>query len=526
MTTTASPVSKQTASAAQETGATGAAATAIETIETGVAGVADAATNAAANAIEDLEAAESRGFSTRFPLNSAFIFTFGALGGMLFGFDTGIISGASPLIESDFGLSVSQTGFITSSVLIGSCAGALSIGALSDRFGRKKLLIVSALLFLLGSGLCASSTGFAMMVCARIILGLAVGAASALTPAYLAELAPKERRGSLSTLFQLMVTFGILLAYASNLGFLNHNLFGIRDWRWMLGSALVPAALLLLGGLLLPESPRYLVNKGDTRNAFKVLTLIRKDVDQTQVQIELDEIKAVAAQDTKGGVRELFRIARPALVAAIGIMLFQQLVGINSVIYFLPQVFIKGFGFPEGDAIWVSVGIGVVNFVSHAYHGSFPAQGRADLRFHRDDRFARGARRDELRGRRGRAGSADDDSHRFLYPRLCGLVGPDRLGAYRRDLPAERARHRLILRLGGELAGQLHRLPVLPRAARCVRQQCGRPVRDFRRVLGPVHPVRAALGARDQGQVAGGNREGNDQALDNRHTICTKVDNS
>ena len=349
MTTTASPVSKQTASAAQETGATGAAATAIETIETGVAGVADAATNAAANAIEDLEAAESRGFSTRFPLNSAFIFTFGALGGMLFGFDTGIISGASPLIESDFGLSVSQTGFITSSVLIGSCAGALSIGALSDRFGRKKLLIVSALLFLLGSGLCASSTGFAMMVCARIILGLAVGAASALTPAYLAELAPKERRGSLSTLFQLMVTFGILLAYASNLGFLNHNLFGIRDWRWMLGSALVPAALLLLGGLLLPESPRYLVNKGDTRNAFKVLTLIRKDVDQTQVQIELDEIKAVAAQDTKGGVRELFRIARPALVAAIGIMLFQQLVGI---------------GFPEGDAIWVSVGIGVVNFVS------------------------------------------------------------------------------------------------------------------------------------------------------------------
>ena len=161
--------------------------------------------------IDAVEREVGRGVSTRFPLNSAFIFTFGALGGMLFGFDTGIISGASPLIESDFGLSVAQTGFITSSVLIGSCAGALSIGALSDRFGRKKLLILAAILFLLGSGMCAGSTGFLMMVVARIILGLAVGAASSLTPAYLAELAPKERRGSLSTLFQLMITFGILL---------------------------------------------------------------------------------------------------------------------------------------------------------------------------------------------------------------------------------------------------------------------------------------------------------------------------
>ncbi|QTB91588.1 sugar porter family MFS transporter [Bifidobacterium saguini] len=339
---------------------TNVAADATEALENSASAMANMATNT----IETIEAAESRGFSSRFPLNSSFIFTFGALGGMLFGFDTGIISGASPLIESDFGLSVSQTGFITSSVLIGSCAGALSIGALSDKFGRKKLLIVSAILFLIGSSMCATATGFLMMVAARIILGLAVGAASALTPAYLAELAPKERRGSLSTLFQLMITFGILLAYASNLGFLGHNLLGARDWRWMLGSALVPAALLLIGGILLPESPRYLVNKGDERNAFKVLTLIRKDVDQAQVQLELDEIKAVAAQDTKGGVRELFRIARPALIAAIGIMLFQQLVGINSVIYFLPQVFIKGFGFPEADAIWVSVGIGVVNFVS------------------------------------------------------------------------------------------------------------------------------------------------------------------
>lgn len=365
MTTTASPVSKQTASAAQETGATGAAATAIETIETGVAGVADAATNAAANAIEDLEAAESRGFSTRFPLNSAFIFTFGALGGMLFGFDTGIISGASPLIESDFGLSVSQTGFITSSVLIGSCAGALSIGALSDRFGRKKLLIVSALLFLArlrpvrllhrirDDGVRPHHPGSRRRRGLRPDPGVLgrTGAEGASRLAVHAVPAHGHLRHSAGLRLQPRIPEPQPLRHP-------RLALDARVRRWC------RAALLLLGGLLLPESPRYLVNKGDTRNAFKVLTLIRKDVDQTQVQIELDEIKAVAAQDTKGGVRELFRIARPALVAAIGIMLFQQLVGINSVIYFLPQVFIKGFGFPEGDAIWVSVGIGVVNFVS------------------------------------------------------------------------------------------------------------------------------------------------------------------
>ena len=305
----------------------------------------------------------------RFPLNNTFIFIFGALGGMLFGFDTGIISGASPLIESEFSLNAAQTGFITSSVLIGSMIGALTIGGLSDKYGRKKLLIVSAILFLLGSGLSATATGFVWMVLARILLGLAVGAASALTPAYLAELAPKEHRGSLSTLFQLMVTFGILLAYVSNLSFLNHNLLGFSDWRWMLGSALIPSALLLIGGILLPESPRYLVKQGDMRNAFKVLQLIRKDMDATEVTAELDEIKRVAGaegaqQQKQGSVKELFTTARPAIIAAIGIMLFQQLVGINSVIYFLPQVFIKGFGFPADQAIWVSVGIGVVNFVS------------------------------------------------------------------------------------------------------------------------------------------------------------------
>ncbi|CAH0416508.1 sugar porter family MFS transporter [Periweissella fabaria] len=294
-------------------------------------------------------------------INVMFIFIFGALGGLLFGFDTGIISGASPLIENTFHLSVAETGFITSSVLIGSTAGALSIGGLADKFGRKKLLITAALFFVAGSILTAAANGFAMMVFARIILGLAVGAASALTPAYLAELAPAKFRGSLGTLFQLMITLGILLAYVSNLGFLGRNLLGITDWRWMLGSALIPALALFIGGLLLPESPRFLMAHGKEAEAKAVLTHLRAKHGE-DVNAELAEMREVLNQP-KGGLKELFTFARPAVIVAVGIMFLQQLVGINSVIYFLPQVFIKGFGFDASNAIWISIGIGIVNFV-------------------------------------------------------------------------------------------------------------------------------------------------------------------
>ncbi|MFD1125977.1 sugar porter family MFS transporter [Lentilactobacillus raoultii] len=294
-------------------------------------------------------------------LSIFFIFIFGALGGLLFGFDTGIISGASSLIENDFNLNIEQTGFITSSVLIGSSIGALSIGTLSDKFGRKRLLLVASILFLIGSGLSMVAVGFASMVTARIILGFAVGSASALTPAYLAELADAPHRGSLGTMFQLMITAGILLAYVSNLSFLHHNLLGIRDWRWMLGSALIPAAILFIGSLILPESPRYLVEKGDVNNARDVLHELRKNTGEDPDK-ELADIQKIANQP-KGGWKELVTFARPAVIVAIGLMLLQQLVGINSVIYFLPQVFIKGFGFAEGNAIWISVGIGVVNFL-------------------------------------------------------------------------------------------------------------------------------------------------------------------
>ena len=299
-----------------------------------------------------------------FKLNSNIIFVIGALGGLLFGFDTGIISGASPLIQKSLQLTVGQISFVTSAVLIGSSIGALTVGSLSDKYGRKVLLFVASILFMVGALLSAFAPDFLVIVIARIILGLAVGAASALTPPYLAELSPKERRGSLETLFQLMITAGILLAYIANLGFLNHNIIGWADWRWMLATAFIPALALFIGSIILPESPRFLIRMGHEDTSHQVLTQLRPTYTTQEINTEFEDIKKADAEDHKGGVKELFRIARPALLAAVGIMLFQQLVGINSVIYYLPQVFIKGFHFSADLAIWISVGIGIVNFLS------------------------------------------------------------------------------------------------------------------------------------------------------------------
>ena len=302
--------------------------------------------------------------TSSFKLNSNIIFIIGALGGLLFGFDTGIISGASPLIQKSLHLTIPEISFVTSAVLIGSMIGALSIGGLSDKYGRKVLLFIASILFIIGSLLSAFAPNFTVIIIARIILGLAVGSASALTPAYLAELAPTERRGSLETLFQLMITAGILLAYTANIALINHNIGGWADWRWMLATALIPAVALFIGSIVLPESPRYLIRVGKTKESHQVLTQLRPNYTTKQINAELSDIQKADSKVHKGGVKELFTIARPALIAAVGIMLFQQLVGINAVIYYLPQVFMKGFNFSASSAIWISVGIGVVNFLA------------------------------------------------------------------------------------------------------------------------------------------------------------------
>ncbi len=290
-------------------------------------------------------------------LSPTFIYFFGALGGLLFGYDTGVISGALLFIQTDLHVHAWAQGWITSAVLLGAVLGALIIGPMSDRLGRKKLLLLSAIIFFigaLGSGLSGSEM---MLIISRIILGISVGAASALVPTYLSELAPAKQRGGISTMFQLMIMSGILLAYISNYGL--QNVAG--NWHWMLGLAAVPAALLFIGGLFLPESPRFLVRHNQESQARQVLNIIHGK--EELVEQEIADIQLMANEEKTGGLQELFgSMSRPVLIMAMGLAIFQQVMGCNTVLYFAPTIF-TSVGFGKSAALLAHVGIGIFNVI-------------------------------------------------------------------------------------------------------------------------------------------------------------------
>src|ERR1700732_579602 len=201
---------------------------------------------------------------------------FAGLGGLLFGYDTGVISGAELFLRNDFELSAFALEVIVSGVLAGAAAGALAGGRLADLFGRRSLLIATAIIFAVGAIVCAAATSPAILVIGRIIVGLGIGLASGTVPVYISEVSPAEARGWQVSLFQLAITVGILLAYLVDYAFAL-----IQGWRWMFGLAIVPAAIFGLGMIFLPESPRWLVRKGQKENARATLSRIRgtQDVD-------------------------------------------------------------------------------------------------------------------------------------------------------------------------------------------------------------------------------------------------------
>ncbi|WP_203651563.1 sugar porter family MFS transporter [Secundilactobacillus yichangensis] len=288
-------------------------------------------------------------------VSNGFIYTFGALGGLLFGYDIASVSGAILFIQKQLNLGPWQQGWVVSSVLIGAIIGALATSKFLDTYGRRRLLIWASVIFFIGAITSGFAPDFWVLLFTRVILGIGVGITSALIPAYLHELAPKRMHGAVATMFQLMVMIGILLAYILNYSFA-HMYTG---WRWMLGFAALPAAILFFGSLFLPESPRFLAKIGRVDDARNVLMGTNKG-DVKAVDKALKEIQENAKMPT-GGWKELFgKGVRPALITGLGVALFQQVIGSNSVIFYAPTIFTK-VGWGVIAALLAHIGIGTIN---------------------------------------------------------------------------------------------------------------------------------------------------------------------
>jgi sugar porter (SP) family MFS transporter len=279
-----------------------------------------------------------------------------ALGGFLFGFDTGIISGALLFIKQEFGLSAGLQQLVVGSLLLAAVVGALLGGPISDAWGRKKTLILAALIFGVGALVASFSPNLAVLVVARVLLGLAIGIASMIVPVYIAEIAPPRVRGALVSLQQFMITVGIMVSYLVSYAF-----SGSGAWRWMLGVGMIPAAILLVGMLPLPESPRWLLAKDRRQDALGVLRRIRHE--EHNPEAELAEIEAVHKMQAGVSYQDLFRPSvRPALVVGVGIAFINQMVGVNAVIYYAPTI-LKDAGFSSSAAILATTGVGILNML-------------------------------------------------------------------------------------------------------------------------------------------------------------------
>lgn len=281
-----------------------------------------------------------------------------AIAGLLFGLDTGVISGAQPLLTQEFGLTEQTTGLVVTSLMIGATIGVIFAGWLSFRIGRKYSLIIAAILFVVGSIICGITPNVEILIAARLLLGVAVGIASYAAPLYLSEVAPEKIRGSMISLYQLLITIGILAAFLSDLALTESG-----AWRWMLGIVTIPAVVLLVGIMFVPRSPRWLASKGRIEKAQQVLNDIR-DTPQEAKQ-ELDDI--IDSLKIKQSGWNLFKENtnfRRAVGLGVILQVMQQFTGINVIMYFAPEI-LKVAGFPSAtDQMWGTVIIGIVNVLA------------------------------------------------------------------------------------------------------------------------------------------------------------------
>jgi sugar porter (SP) family MFS transporter len=284
-----------------------------------------------------------------------------ATGGFLFGYDTGVVSGALLFFKREFALSAFQQGTVVSVLLIGAMIGALGVGKVSDHWGRRPVFGLLAVTFVVGSAIAALSPGYWILLVARLVLGLAVGGASATVPVYLSEISPTEMRGRILTLNQLMITVGILIAYFVNLAFA-----GSGNWRGMFAVGAVPALVMIAGALwTLPESPEWLFRHGRPQAASKVIASVS---DKTTADAALErrrqrEPQPVEQEHQSNGWRVLLEArVRPALIVGLVLAAAQQFGGINTIIYYAPTI-IEQTGLTASNSIFYAVAIGVINFL-------------------------------------------------------------------------------------------------------------------------------------------------------------------
>ena len=279
-----------------------------------------------------------------------------SLGGLLSGYDTGVISGALLFINETWVLPDTLQGFLVSSVLIGAVIGAATNGVLADIFGRKKIIMATAVIFILGSLMCAFAPNVYVLILSRIFVGFAVGIINFVVPLYLSEVSPKNLRGTLVSLYQWAITAGILFSYFINAVFAQ----AVYNWRWMLFAGVVPGLILFIGMCFMKDTPRWLVSKNRDEEAKKVFARIEPDTDADKEIAEIRETLEDNKTDKK------FRLSKWMImpfVVGIGIMFAQICTGINTIIYYAPTIF-KTAGFDSNlTAIYATTGIGVVNFV-------------------------------------------------------------------------------------------------------------------------------------------------------------------
>jgi MFS transporter, SP family, galactose:H+ symporter len=289
-----------------------------------------------------------------------------ALAGLLFGLDVGVISGAEGFIQKDFKVSDDAIQLIVSSLLWGAAVGALFSGVLSSHLGRRRTILISAVNFIIGAILCAIAPSEHILIVARFILGLAVGVASFTAPLYLSEISPQSVRGSMISMYQLMITIGIVLAFLSNTWLATYATIGGvtgGHWRIMLGVIAIPAAVMFVGVYFLPESPRWLFLKGFQEKAKDVFRKLK--LDEVEIEAEVQEIEdsVKVKQDGFSLLRNNPNFRR-AIGLGIGLQIIQQLTGINVIMYYAPRIFgMAGFE-DTNEQMWGTVIVGVTNVLA------------------------------------------------------------------------------------------------------------------------------------------------------------------